>query len=43
VLQALNTRSGKPFTQDDQANLNLFSVHLGNTLSKSKLHEQVGW
>jgi GAF domain-containing protein len=41
VLQALNTRSGQCFTAQDETNLKLFGVHLGNTLSKAKLHEQV--
>ncbi|GIM17067.1 hypothetical protein Vretimale_19613 [Volvox reticuliferus] len=39
VLQALNKKSGQPFTPADERNLKLFGTHLGNTLVKAKLHE----
>ncbi|EFJ40838.1 hypothetical protein VOLCADRAFT_99277 [Volvox carteri f. nagariensis] len=39
VLQALNKRSGQPFTPADERSLRLFGTHLGNTLVKAKLHE----
>ncbi|KAG2432321.1 hypothetical protein HYH02_013041 [Chlamydomonas schloesseri] len=39
VLQALNKKSGLPFTGADERSLKLFGTHLGNTLAKAKLHE----
>eukprot|EP00878_Enallax_costatus_P011773 GHUV01012289.1.p1 GENE.GHUV01012289.1~~GHUV01012289.1.p1 ORF type:complete len:856 (+),score=231.71 GHUV01012289.1:611-3178(+) len=39
VLQALNKLSG-PFTQADENLLQLFGVHLGNTLTKSCYYEE---
>ncbi|KAF5826772.1 hypothetical protein DUNSADRAFT_2079 [Dunaliella salina] len=40
VLQALNKVDGKQFTSADEHNIQLFSTHLGNTLSKAKLHDK---
>lgn len=40
VAQALNKVAG-PFTALDEANLELFGVHLGNTLSKSRFYTAV--
>ena len=37
VLQALNKKSGH-FTDLDQQTLELFSVHLGNSLTMARLH-----
>ncbi|KAF6255057.1 hypothetical protein COO60DRAFT_253612 [Scenedesmus sp. NREL 46B-D3] len=39
VLQALNKHSG-PFTKLDEQHLQLFGVHLGNTLAKARFHEE---
>ncbi|WIA12087.1 hypothetical protein OEZ85_012163 [Tetradesmus obliquus] len=39
VLQALNKRSGS-FTKLDEQHLQLFGVHLGNTLAKARLYEE---
>ncbi len=39
-LQALNKRGGAPFTNRDEHVLKLFSMHLGNTLAKARLHEE---
>ncbi len=40
VLQALNKRGNMPFSMADERNLELFGMHLGNTLAKARLHEQ---
>lgn len=39
MLQALNKNSG-PFTSIDEQHIQLFGVHLGNTLSKSRFFEE---
>jgi hypothetical protein len=39
ALQALNKQSG-PFTKADEQHIQLFGVHLGNTLSKSRFYEE---
>eukprot|EP00878_Enallax_costatus_P030571 GHUV01033304.1.p1 GENE.GHUV01033304.1~~GHUV01033304.1.p1 ORF type:complete len:118 (+),score=10.19 GHUV01033304.1:509-862(+) len=41
-MQALNKLSG-PFTQADENLLQLFGVHLGNTLTKSCYYEEARW
>lgn len=39
VVQALNKLSGG-FTKVDEQHIQLFGVHLGNTLSKSRFYEE---
>ena len=43
VLQAVNKRNGQAFSAADEANLKLFSMHLGNTLTKSRLYASILW
>jgi len=40
-LQAVNKAGGSSFLPADEANLQLFSVHLGNTLTKSRLYASI--
>lgn len=41
-VQALNKWSGS-FTRADEHMLQLFGVHLGNTLTKSRYYEEAKW
>lgn len=40
-LQAVNKSRGSVFRAADEANLELFGVHLGNTLTKSRLYASI--
>ena len=41
MVQAVNKIGDLAFTPGDEANLKLFSVHLGNTLTKSRLYASI--
>ena len=40
-VQAVNKLAGTCFSTVDEANLELFGVHLGNTLTKSRLYASI--
>ena len=40
-VQAVNKLAGTCFSTADEANLELFGVHLGNTLTKSRLYASI--